>query len=313
MTIGIAASGPRAGQAILGALAAVEAIGIGAIGGFVSLAVIVDGEIVRAEIQQGGSRALFAGEVPARIANAEIAVLMSSGPNRPVPLAQFTPGDAVVGLVTGHRFPNSTGNNGLPLNEDVLARMHAGIGPDEAIAAVLQQNPMADAGLIALSADGRLSAADSRVLDSFGDRGNATLRSATGAAVSVSHNAILPYRGLALIAAETALNLMEDSCSIPHQIGLSVGLPLVAGPENAIHIDADNRPIAISVADSRFIEGSWSFGLGYRAKVNQGERVMARLTYEPYLVAVDGRLVSIDGAKNAVLAALKEIAPHRCR
>ncbi len=52
--------------------------------------------------------------MPTVFAHARHAALMSSGPNRPSPLAQFTPGDARVGLVTGHRLPNTVGAGGDP-------------------------------------------------------------------------------------------------------------------------------------------------------------------------------------------------------
>ena len=56
MTIGIAASGPSAGAGIMVGLRAIEAIGRGAIGGFVSLAVLtLDGRLVRAETQKDGT------------------------------------------------------------------------------------------------------------------------------------------------------------------------------------------------------------------------------------------------------------------
>ena len=90
MTIGIAAHGPNAGLAVVRALAAVEAIGRGAIGGFVSLVAIgVDGRIERAVIQRGGSATLFgaAGHVPSSIATSRVVGLMSSGPDRPEPLS----------------------------------------------------------------------------------------------------------------------------------------------------------------------------------------------------------------------------------
>ena len=85
MTIGIAASGPHAAKAIIAALAAVEAIGTGAIGGFVSLAAISGGVLHRAQTQTGGGRALFEGPTPPHFLEANLAVLMSSGPNRPAP------------------------------------------------------------------------------------------------------------------------------------------------------------------------------------------------------------------------------------
>ncbi len=55
MTIGIAAFGAGAGRGVIAALKAVECVGRGAIGGFVSFAAIKgDGSLVRASIQTGG-------------------------------------------------------------------------------------------------------------------------------------------------------------------------------------------------------------------------------------------------------------------
>ncbi|MFP4126312.1 MAG: DUF6963 family protein, partial [Alphaproteobacteria bacterium] len=122
MTIGIAATGAGAGLAVFAALRAVERVGRGAIGGFASFVAISEaGELVQAETQRGGTATLFVdGEAtgvapPAAVAQARFAAVMSSGPDRPPPLARFTPGDAAVGLVSGHRLPNMPGVDGAPL------------------------------------------------------------------------------------------------------------------------------------------------------------------------------------------------------
>ena len=101
MTIGIAAFGPKAGAGIIAGLGAVEKIGRGAIGGFVSLVVLTDdGRLLRASVQVGGSEALFSEELPPEIAQAQCAGLISSGPNRPEPLSQFITAKIGVGIVT---------------------------------------------------------------------------------------------------------------------------------------------------------------------------------------------------------------------
>jgi hypothetical protein len=66
--------------------------GAGALHGFVSVVAIgADGRLHRAEIQDGGTAAMLAdGPLAHRLANATRAGLMSSGPNRPAPLSQFT-------------------------------------------------------------------------------------------------------------------------------------------------------------------------------------------------------------------------------
>jgi len=94
MTIGIVAHGPRAGLAIVRALRAIEAVGRGAIGGFVSFVSIAsDGSVERAETQRGGTIGLFPnGETEgsaASLMEAPTAGLMSSGPDRPEPLIPF--------------------------------------------------------------------------------------------------------------------------------------------------------------------------------------------------------------------------------
>lgn len=62
MTIGIAASGAWAGAGVLAGLRSVEMVGRGAIGGFVSLAVVtLDRRLVRAETQRGGDTGPFCG------------------------------------------------------------------------------------------------------------------------------------------------------------------------------------------------------------------------------------------------------------
>ena len=99
---------------------------------------------------------------PPAIAAARWAGLMSSGPDRPEPLARFTPADPAVGLIQGHRLPNSAGSDGRPLNEVVLARMRAGETPAVAVAAVLEAASDADAGIIALDRQNRLSAVEFR-------------------------------------------------------------------------------------------------------------------------------------------------------
>jgi hypothetical protein len=168
VTIGIAVRAPNAGQAAFEALRTVERVARGAIGGFVSfVAITTDGRLLRAQTQRGGTSTLFTdGEKtgtapPAAIAQAPLAGLMSSGPDRPAPLVQFTPADPTVGLVTGHRLPNMPGADGIALNQAVLDRMRAGEPPARAARSVLQRNPEADAGIIALGPEGAVFAGNS--------------------------------------------------------------------------------------------------------------------------------------------------------
>lgn len=300
MTIGIAAHGPNAGLAIVKALAAVEAVGRGAIAGFVSfVAITAAGGIHRAVTQRGGSTALFDGDVrsiPAEIAAAETAGLMSSGPDRPEPLSQFTPADPRIGLVTGHRMPNTIGVSGVNLNDEVLDLMNRGLTPEEAVERVLAANPDADAGIIALAVDGQLHAANTAHVERRGDAGRKLLRSLEeGATVAVLHNAIHPYRPLALLAAEVAMDAMQPKDHPDGWITFREGVKLTAGPANAVHLSDDGAVESIVVENPRFLEGRWSLGIGYETGVLSRFKPIATMLYEPYMVVDGGKLCTIDG------------------
>ena len=167
MTIGIAASGPGAGRAILDALSAAEGVGTGAIGGFLSFACLTDTGLWRCGRQRGGARGFLNEGLPDKIGAAPLAVLMSSGPDRPEPLSQFTPGADGVGLVTGHRFPNAPDRDGIALGAAALALMRQGADPQAAASAVAWANPDADAGLICLDLAGRIGQANTAYVAGF--------------------------------------------------------------------------------------------------------------------------------------------------
>ncbi len=301
MTIGIAAYGPRAGLAVLRSLAAVETIGRGSIGGFVSLVVLTAaGEVKRAQTQVGGGGSLFPGgfdAIPAELATAQVAGLISSGPNRPEPLSQFTPALARVGLVTGHRMPNTVGASGRPINEDVLDRLRRGVTAEEAVEGILAANPLADAGVIALTAEGDLFAADTAQVARRGDSGRRIAGArADGAVVGVLHNSIYPFRPLAALAAEVALDVMQPDDTIEGWITFRAGAPLRPGAGNAVEITADGIVESIVVEDRRFLTGDWSVGLGYETPVLRAGSPVGLMLHEPYMVVRDGFVRSIDGA-----------------
>lgn len=298
MTIGIAAFGPNAGLAVWRALRAVEQVGRGAIGGFASfVALDSGGSVLRAQTQRGGAAALFSGAPPApTLAAATIAGVMSSGPDRPEPLSQFTPADGGTGLVTGHRLPNVPGVGGRALNEEVLALMRAGVGPRTAITRVLAANPTADAGIIALDRRGRLAAADAPSVLRRGDRGAARRGSAqAGAVVAVLHNAILPHRPLAALAAEVALDAMRPDDRADASVELRVGAAIGLGERPRYVLDAHGRLVRIEITDPRRLSGRWSLALGWHTEIERDGRRWGHAVYEPYLVVEDGRLASVDG------------------
>jgi len=302
MTIGIAACGPRAGLAVYRALAAVERVAEGAIGGFAAFAAIgADGVLHRAATQRGGSRTLFTAgertgvEPPGVVAEAPFAALMSSGPDRPEPLAQFVPAARGAGLVTGHRLPNAAGRAGRPLNRLVLEALEEGAGAREAVEAVLAAEPEADAGLIALDLHGGLHAANSARVGRRPDLGQA-LRSAGGAQVAVLHNAISPMGSLAGLAADIALGVLRPPPAPAGAARVRAGTPLRPGAEARVLVDAGGCAIAVETPEAHLLAGRHNCAALYlhAAVVREGE-VLGRLAFEPNVVVEDGRIVSLSG------------------
>jgi hypothetical protein len=293
VTIGIAAFGPFAGQSVLAGLAAAERIGQGAIGGFVSFAALSgNAPAGRAETQNGGSSGL--GHLPAELLAAPVAALMSSAANRPEPLEQFVVAVQSVGLVTGHRFPNMPGRSGTPLNLDVLARMTQGQAPDAAVGEVVAENPEADAGLIAIGVDGRLGSQNTTYLNHFPGCGAARMGSRRNGIVVVRHNGIRPSRGLAWIVAAAALSVIQEKSLPDRWIALRAGVLVQPGRHNLIQVDDYDRVTHMEVS-SNFGDGIWHFGTGACTRVFHRGRCIGHAQYEPFLVARDRILVSIDG------------------
>jgi hypothetical protein len=310
MTIGIAAHGPGAGLAVFAALRGVERVGRGAIGGFASFVCLTEtGELVRAETQRGGTTTLFTdGEAtgvppPPAVAAAPLAAVMSSGPDRPTPLAQFTPGEAGVGLVTGHRLPNRPGVDGVAVNLAVLARMRAGASAREAIDAELERNPAADAGLIALDVRGGLCCGNTALVARRADLGIALERDGeTGAAVAVLHNAIHPAAPLAQLAAQLALDSMNPCDRADWHVEVRAGTSVVLADRNAVVLD-ENGSVARVEVDRPALVAAYAEGavIGPAALVVRGDRVLGRTTSEPYGVVADGRIRALSGRDVAVL------------
>lgn len=295
MTIGLAAAGPDAGRAILDALARVERLATGAIGGFVSVAAFDPaGRLVRAEAQRGGARGLLeSGRAPRALLEAPRAVLMSSGPDRPDPLAQFTPAREGVGLVTGHRFPNAHGSDGRPLGEAVLDAIERGLDPQAACAEVMAAHPRADAGVIALVPDGRVGSADSARTAAFPDAGAARAVAAE-AAVAVLHNAIRPCRALAPLVAEMVIDRLAPPKGVLGTVALAHGVSVRDGRRSRVVV-RDGQAIALEIATQWHGEVPWTAGLGPETPVMEEGRVVGHLRADPFLIVQNGCLVSADG------------------
>lgn len=297
MTIGIAAFGPNAGSGVIGGLRAVERIARGAIGGFVSLAAITeDGRLLRASIQVGGAGALFGDTPPAEIAQARIAGVISSGPDRPEPLSDFISAAPGIGIVTGHRMPQTRVEGGIALNALILAKMQSGADPQQAVDQVIAQYPDMDAGFLACSTDGRFGMANTPAVLARGDQASGVLRDPSSAAqVASIHNAIFPHRLVASLANEVAMETMLRSDAPTSWIRIPSGISLEHGPRARIDVGADGTALRVIHHQRKFLTGSWSMGLGDRVAVMSRETQLGWLGYEPFMTLVDGKVRGIDG------------------
>ena len=303
MTIGIAAHGPNAGLAVFSALRAVESVGAGCIGGFVSFAAIAgDGSLVRAVTQRGGTSTLFidseviGADPPGAIATASVAALMSSGPDRPEPLAQFVAGDANTGLVTGHRFAHQPGGNGIPFNQDALQRMQSGMDVKSAVEAVIAENPAADVGLIAIDLRGRVHARNSKRVDTRSDLGAEERKSGDDVVVSILHNAIHPAAGIAALAADLAMEIMLPARLPDFWIQATAGTPVVLGESDSVEVDAELRVVEVRTTDATLLRGRQDGAAIYiGSEVRKDGEKIGYTTTEPYVVLTDGVIESLIG------------------
>lgn len=292
MTIGIAVSGPMAGLAAFRALRSVERLGRGAIGGFVSFVALSEGRLLTASVQRGGGAKLFGGrEPPEEIAAAPLAGLMSSGPDRPEPLIQFTPADPEAGIVTGHRLPNMKGVDGRSPNVHALALMRVGAAPEAAVAEALAAAPKADAGLIAMDLSGRIALANSTLAGARDDRGEALAEdAATGMRIGVLHNSIFPVGGLAGAAVAAALDSAAPGDRVEEE-SLAIGLPLRLGAGRRLRLDDDGAPVGFEVDNEMWLAPAWEGSAVYRGDpVVRGEQVVGRVVREVYCIAHDGKV-----------------------
>jgi hypothetical protein len=304
MTITIAAYGPRAGRAVFDGLRACERIGRQSIGGFVALAAITSrGALLRASTQRGGTGTLFVDgeasgvEPPEEFAEAVAAGLISSGPDRPEPLSQFLPADAKVGIVAGHRLPNARSVDGGPLNGEVLARLAEGVGAEAAVTSVMDRNPEADCGLIAVDLLGGVAARNSARVLRRPDVHVAMREDARiGARVIAMQNAILPYAMVAEVAATFAMDAMRGEPSRDGWVTLARGVPLRLGDMAAVHCDGALVAEAVTTTDATLLTGTQSGSAIYlNSLVYRDGAPVGRTLSEALCVIKDGRIQSFSG------------------
>lgn len=248
MTIGIAAFGPHAGAAVYDAVLATELLGRGAIGGFAVLAVLdASGCLHYRETQRGGVTSL---DIPAHWKHMQVAALISSGPDRPVPLTQFLAGADARGLVSGHRLPNQAGKDGVPLNKAVLSRLTSGESPQRAVDAVLQAHPEWDAGLVAIDTQGRLGMGNSARVSRRDDSG-AFRRETPAASLGVLHNSIYARSGMTDVVGELAWARLQGHAGGWCFISLNRPVPLTMAQRDCVHMDEGGTIVALDIANPR--------------------------------------------------------------
>ncbi len=310
MTVGIGATGPRAGAGILAGLRALEAIGRGAIGGFVTLAVLTaDQTLLRAETQIGGTAGLWHDTAPQALLDAPFAALISSGPNRPEPLSQFVAAAPGVGIVTGHRFPQTRTSDGRALNGIVLDLMASGQTPRAAIDAVIAAHPDYDAGFVALSTSGEIAFGNMPSVMDRRDTGAASLVAAEGTArVATIHNAIHPHRTLADMVNDVVLDDMLRPLAPLLMISVRRGTALIEGPQSEIEVDAGLSALCIRhPGGGGGPDQPRAFGLGDRVRVTQGARTLGWLGYEPFMTVEAGRVTAMDGGAEVSLPVFERV------
>lgn len=304
MTIGIAAYGPRAGLAVFRALAAIEKVATGSIGGYAAFAAIdAGGSLYRAETQRGGTSTLFvSGEhtgvvPPPPLSDALIAGVMSSGPDRPAPLSQYVPAEPGIGLVTGHRLPNAAGITGRAVNLEVLDCLKRGSSAREAVEEVLHADPDADAGVIAVDHHGGVFGCNSRRVDRRPDLGHARRENAAaGAVIEVLHNAILPVSSVAALAADIGLDVMAPGHACTGELVVRAGVPVVAGKQNRVLVDGAGEAKRIETTDHRILQGRHNCAAVYLgAMVVADGRLLGHTVVEPNVIVEKGHVVTLNG------------------
>lgn len=306
MTIGIGASGPNAGLAVFEALRAAELVGRGAIGGFATYAALTaEGKLLRYETQRGGSRTLFTeGEQtginpPLQVQEAIAAAVISSGPDRPVPLAQFLVADPKGGLVTGHRLPNTQSVDGQAVNLEVLAHLMQGGSAQAAVDRVLDRNPQADVGMIAIDRQGIVYGRNSDRVAQRPDLGYAHRSDrGTGAAVTVLHNAIRPAPSLADVVADIALDVMRGDRHLQGWVTIPAGIPVILGKENTVVVDPAGMATQVFTTDPLLVHGEHIGSAIYlHSIVQQGDRTLGKTLFEPICTVKDAHLVEMSGQR----------------
>lgn len=307
MTIGIAASGPDAGDAVYAAVLGAELLGRGAIGGFAVFAVLDEHHAVRHCVtQRGGITAL---DIPQAWRQARIAAAISSGPDRPEPLVQFLPGQDGVGLVTGHRLPNQAGRGGIPLNSAALALMARGQPPQAAVDTVLALHPEMDAGLVAINVHGEIGQGNSVRVARRNDLGRYR-REEGSTRLAFLHNSIYARDNLAVEIADLAWAHLSGQIGQARFLALSEPVPMRHSDKDRVFIDAAGTIVALDTSNPNLPTiDRRSTAIYLATEVWRGERHVGRVHTELYADIRQGTVYPAkDASSNTVLMRLNDVA-----
>ncbi|MFC4171365.1 DUF6963 family protein [Microvirga sp. GCM10011540] len=248
MTIGVAATGERAGASVQAAVLGAELLGRGAIGGFTVFAILdAEGHVYHRITQRGGIGVL---DLPESWLMARHAAAISSGPDRPEPLTQFLPGLDGIGLVTGHRLPNSLDRDGRPVNHLVLTRLSAGEEPQKAVDGVLSQCPELDAGLIAINTSGQIGIGNSERVRRRAD-GGCAVRETQKSRVALLHNSIYSNQPLAERLVDLAWSYLSGEPTGVRLLFLRDSVPVQLATKDRVHVDATGTVTCIESPNIR--------------------------------------------------------------
>lgn len=193
-------------------------------------------------------------------------------------------------------MPNTIGPSGKALNQSVLELIESGTEPLFAMSSVLAEAPDADAGFLVLTADRKMFAMNSANIAQRSDAGLCILDDPIiGMGAGVIHNAILPSKPLANLAAEIALDHMHPADAAHGSVHFRAGTKLSLADTNYVEIDRNNIVRQIFVDTPSILENSRSIGLGHNVAVFGPHGTTGHMTYEPFLVVIDGILSTIDG------------------
>jgi hypothetical protein len=220
-------------------------------------------------------------------------------------LSQFVAAAPGVGIVTGHRFPHVSAEDGNALNALILAAMERGSTPQNAIDEVIALHPSYDAGFIALSIDGALGFGDMPAVHRLVHRGAVVRQSADGRqSVATLHNAIHPNEAIAVVANEVVLDDMQRRITPVQTISIAAGTTLSSGAAAEIFVGKDFQVQHITHPSAPLASSEMSFGLGDRVRVLQLGKPIGWLGLEPFMIVKNGAIVSLDGEQNILIPVL---------